>query len=92
MAQGTTLTVAGDGYAPGIEVLVSFGPDRTDADFMNGLTAVAGPDGSYWCQIVLDPTWGVGDFTMMTGTLESNFEASKRYLGVKIVPAPPSQG
>lgn len=87
---GTTWNIAGDGYAPGAEIHVLFGPARSDVMVAGG-TAVADANGSYSFQIILAPDLEPGSYGIMTvpltGLTPPEMEAVKRYASVDVVAA-----
>lgn len=88
--QGATLTVAGDGYAPGEEINVALAWPATDYSYIDQPAVYAGPDGSYRFPISIGASMPPRDYVVMTWTPRVGDhvarEGSKRYHNVQIIP------
>ncbi len=83
-AAGTSWNIVGDGYAPGAQIHVSFGPARSDYAPIDIPVVYADANGHYTVTITLAADFTPGSYGVMTVDLP-NRETNKRYASVEIV-------
>ncbi|MBJ2121096.1 hypothetical protein I6N91_08910 [Arthrobacter sp. MSA 4-2] len=81
---GTTWNIIGDGYAPGAEIFVTFGPMSTDANLLDMPLVYADANGHYSLPITLPADLKPGSYGIMTVDLP-NRETNKRFASVEVV-------
>jgi hypothetical protein len=81
---GTTWNIVGDGYAPGAEIFVTFGPMSTDANLLDEPVVYAGANGHYSLPITLAPDLAPGTYGFMVVAMPFS-EAGKRFATVEVL-------
>jgi hypothetical protein len=83
-AAGTSWNVVGDGYPPGAEILVSFGPQQSDYSSFEISDVHADAKGHFTVTITLPADFKPGSYGVMTANLPFR-EANKRFASVEVV-------
>jgi hypothetical protein len=83
---GTTWNIVGDGYAPGAEIYVSFGPMQTDSNLLDTTSVYADASGHYSMPITLSADLAPGTYGFLVVEMPFREEA-KRFATVEVVAA-----
>jgi hypothetical protein len=81
---GTTWNIVGDGYTPGAEIFVGFGPMSTDANLLDEPRVYADANGRYSLPITLAPDLAPGTYGFMVVEMPFS-EAGKRFATVEVI-------